>query len=345
MLKLATEYQPADEQDHIDSLIGELRAKMERDYAKTRMLRDAHPKMHGCVRGELAVVPNLPPELGIGVFKQSRTYPVWVRFSNQNGTVSPDTKPDIRGVAIKLMGVEGKKLTPGGDREMNHDFILISDSRFVTKDVAEFDGLVRALVGGILKISWFFLTHLRALRNLTSSLRCFGNPLSIRYFSVAPYLLGERAAKYSLTPRDAAATPVPANPSGDYLREAMVRQLGSRDAVFDFAVQIQTDPYKMPIEDPGIAWDETDSPFQKVATLTIPSQVFDTPERREFGDNLSFNPWRALPEHRPLGGISQARRQVYEALSIFRHERNQAARVEPSVNDKEWTASAGRTPL
>ena len=75
------------------------------------------------------------------------------------------------------------------------------------------------------------------------------------------------------------------------------------------------------------------SNFRAVATLTIPAQVFDTAERREFGDNLSFDPWRTLPEHRPLGGIGRARRQVYEALSIFRHERNQAPRVEPSVND------------
>ena len=339
-LQLAAEYPPANEQAHIDSLIRELRAKMERDYAKNRMLRDAHPKMHGCVRGEFSIAPDLPPELSIGVFKQSRTYPVWVRFSNQNGTASADSKPDIRGVAIKLMGVEGKKLTPDGDREMNQDFILISDSRFVTKDVAQFDGLVRGLVGGNLRIAWFFLTHLRVLRNLMSSLRRFGNPLCIRYFSVAPYLLGERAAKYSLTPRNAKDPPVPANPSDDYLREAMVQELRSRDAVFDFAVQFQTDPRKMPIEDPGVTWDESLSPFRNVATLTIPSQVFDTAERREFGDNLSFNPWRALPEHRPLGGISRARRQVYEALSIFRHECNQAPRVEPAVSDKEWTVIA-----
>jgi hypothetical protein len=67
-----------------------------------------------------------------------------------------------------------------------------------------------------------------------------------------------------------------------------------------------------------------------VATLTIPSQIFDTPERREFGDNLSFNPWRSLPEHRLLGGISRARRQVYQALSAFRRETNQAPEKEPT---------------
>jgi len=330
-LQLATEYPPADEQQHVDSLIRELRAKMQRDYAKTRTLRDAHPKLHGCVRGEFSILPDVPKELSIGVFKHNRTLPVWIRFSNQNGTVAPDSKRDIRGVAIKLMGVDGEKLFPSGSFGTTHDFILISDSRFVTRNVAQFDGLVRALVGGVLPIGWYFLTHLRVLRNLMFSLRRHGNPLAIRYFSVAPYLLGDQAVKYSLTPRDADPAP-PKSRSSDYLREAMARQLGSRNAVFDFAVQFQIDPYKMPIEDPGITWDEALSPFRKVATLTIPAQTFDTPEQREFGDNLSFNPWRCLPEHRPLGGISRARRQVYQALSTFRHERNQAPSVEPTAD-------------
>ena len=336
-LELNTEYPPADEQEHIDSLIRELRGKMDRDYANTRMLRDAHPKMHGCVHGEFTVLPGLNAELGIGLFRESTTYPVWLRFSNQNNGVSPDAKPDIRGVAIKLMGVPGEKLIESDPHCRTHDFILISDNRFVTKDVAQFDGLIKGLVGGLPKMAWFFLTHPRVLRNLMSSLRKFSNPLGIRYFSVAPYLFGKRAVRYSLTPRNAAETEIPGHPSPDYLKEAMVKQLTAGNAVFDFAVQFQTDPYTMPIEDPGIAWDEEASPFHTVATVTIPSQVFDTPSRVQFGDNLAFNPWRCLPEHRPLGGISRARRQVYQALTKFRHERNQAPLVEPDVNDAEYT--------
>jgi hypothetical protein len=330
-LELNTEYPPADEQVHIDSLIQELGKKMKADYARTRTLRDAHPKMHGCVRGEFSVLPDLPGELGIGLFGEGRTYPAWVRFSNQNNTPKPDTKGDIRGVAIKLMGVEGEKLLPNDPHCATHDFIMISDSRFVTADVAEFAALIRGLVGGILKLGWFFIRHPRALRNLLSSLKKFNNPLSIRYFSVVPYLLGSRAVKYSLTPRTPDQTPAPKNAAGDFLKQAMVKQLTTGNAVFDFSVQFQIDADAMPIEDPGITWNENTSPFRKVATLTIPSQVFDTPARFEFGDNLSFNPWRCLKEHRPLGGVSRARLQVYQALSILRHERNEAPRVEPTA--------------
>jgi catalase len=333
---LGQEYPPPDEQTHIDSLIRQLRAKMERDYAGSRTLRDAHPKMHGCVRGEFSIQPNLPEHLRIGIFARLQTFPAWVRFSNASGTVSPDSKGDLRGVAIKLMAVAGQKLEMSGTDDATHDFILISDSRFVTKDVAQFDGLVAALTGGPVKVAWFFLTHPRAARNLWFSMKRFSNPLGIRYFSMAPYLLGSNAVKYSLIPQDALHEQVPNDASADSLREAMVNHLSARAAVFDFSVQLQMDPDTMPIEDLGITWDEASSPFQKVATLTIAQQLFDTSERREFGDNLSFNPWRCLPEHRPLGGISRARRQVYQALSAFRHECNGAPRVEPTVDDQEW---------
>jgi hypothetical protein len=336
--ELATEYPPPDEQLHIKSLIDQLRRKMEQDYAAKRTLRDAHPKMHGCVRAEFAVEPGLPDELRIGVFREPRTFPAWVRFSNQNGTVSPDSTKDIRGAAIKLMGVEGEKLLDNETQQSTQDFILISDDRFVTKDIAEFDALVKALIGGALAMGWFFFnpfnSHLRVLRNLIGSLRRHNNPLEIRYYSVSPYLLGSRAVKYSLKPRGAAATGPSENPTDDnYLREAMIRTLSATDAVFDFMVQFQLDPYEMPIEDPGVTWSEERSPFRKVGTLTIPSQAFDSPQQREFGDNLSFNPWHCLPEHRPLGGINRARRQIYQSLSFFRHRRNAALVREPSADE------------
>ena len=42
----------------------------------------------------------------------------------------------------------------------------------------------------------------------------------------------------------------------------------------------------------------------------------------ELGENMSFSPWHALEEHRPLGGINEARRRIYRDLSKFRHDQN-----------------------
>jgi hypothetical protein len=70
----------------------------------------------------------------------------------------------------------------------------------------------------------------------------------------------------------------------------------------------------------AVRWDETTSPFQKVATLTIPAQSFRTAERDRLAEVLSFSPGHARAEHHPLGSINRARMQIYRALSDFRHQ-------------------------
>jgi Dyp-type peroxidase family len=322
------EVPPPDEQLQIDNLILNLREKMKREYAAGNTLRDAHPKMHGCVKARFIVEPDLDPEYRVGLFKPGNTFDAWVRFSNQEGTVSKDSKPDIRGVAIKLLDVPGAKLLDGEESCLTHDFILISHDAFVTKDVAEFDGLIEAVVRG--KVPRFLLGHWRVAWNLFQSLKRHASPLEVQYFSVAPYLWNASAVKYTLKPSSPGQAKIPDDPSPNYLREALKAHLAKGTASFDFMVQLRTRPDKMPIEDPGKRWSQVDSPFRKVATLEILKQDFDTPAQQRFGENLSFNPWRCLPAHRPLGGISRARRQVYKALSAFRHDRNAEPREEPS---------------
>ena len=109
-------------------------------------------------------------------------------------------------------------------------------------------------------------------------------------------------------------------------------------------VQFQTDVDKMPIENPLIRWDEKISPFHKLATIVIPRQHFDGAREMEEGDNLSFNPWHCLPEHRPLGGINRSRKKVYEVTSEVRHRRNQTAEVESAANFEPEPFGDERSP-
>lgn len=327
--QFAQETIPSGEAQVIDNLTARLKAKIIQDNSSGIMRRDAHAKMHGLVKAEFSVAADLPAELQVGLFKEPKTYQAWIRFSNASGSLSPDKDNDIRGMAIKLMGVSGEKILEAEKLAQTHDFLLISASRFITKDVAEFDALVKALTGSLLEKICFFLGHWRVVFNLLLTMRKFANPLQIRYFSATPYLLGENAVKYSAIPRINSADGIPGNPEDDYLRLAMARQLRAGDAVFDFAVQLQSGSEAMPIEDPGVEWSETLSPFRKVATIKIIQQEFDTPAQNEFGEHLSFTPWHALSEHRPLGGVNRARKVVYEAISKFRHELNQVPRREP----------------
>ncbi|MBK6579794.1 MAG: hypothetical protein IPG17_27140 [Sandaracinaceae bacterium] len=80
----------------------------------------------------------------------------------------------------------------------------------------------------------------------------------------------------------------------------------------------------MSVEDSRTEWTEAAAPFVKVATITIPRQVFTTPAQEAFCEALSFTPWHSLPEHRPLGGVNRVRRVVYESVSEVRHELNGA---------------------
>ena len=70
-------------------------------FASGAILRDAHPKAHGCVRAEFVVSDTLPDELSHGVFVPGARYQAWIRFSNgSRDATRSDIKGDARGMAI-----------------------------------------------------------------------------------------------------------------------------------------------------------------------------------------------------------------------------------------------------
>jgi hypothetical protein len=85
---------------------------------------------------------------------------------------------------------------------------------------------------------------------------------------------------------------------------------------FDF--EVQTGTKTMSVKNSMTEWEETAAPFVKVATITFPRQGFVTPKRDAFGEDLSFNPRHALPQHRPLGAINRVRRVVYLSVADLR---------------------------
>jgi hypothetical protein len=87
-------------------------------------------------------------------------------------------------------------------------------------------------------------------------------------------------------------------------------------------VQLQDPQRNMPIEDPTVRWKESQSPYVRVADVHIPAQQFDTPARNAFCENLSFTPWHAHEDHRPLGGLNRIRKAVYEEIAAYRHAMN-----------------------
>ena len=297
--------------------------------------RGQHMKGHGCVRAKFEIAPDLPAALRHGVFAQPRVFDAYVRFSNGKGW--DDRQGDAHGMAIKLLGVPGEKLLADEKDATTQDFILFDNPVFFIRDVADYvpfmgdfrnlkaSGITFGKIVAGLKL-FFSPYYMWRLLRITGSKKP-DSPLRITYWSTTPYRLGDAAVKYRATPDLAGAPPVYQVDSPDKLRLAAVAHLKDHEARFDFFVQVQTDPATMPVEDPTVEWN---GPYQKVATLRIPPQQFDTTERKSFGENLSFTPWHSLPDHRPLGGINRARRDIYLAISKQRHELNGVPRREPT---------------
>jgi len=323
---------PADEQLYIDNSIDTLRERMRRESQYGPTLRGRFAKSHGCVRATLTVVPDLPEELRVGLFREPRVYRAWMRFSSADPQLRSDTRRDIRGVAIKLMDVGGAKLLEGHEGDTTHDLLFASHHVNITADAAETAALVKAESAGRRSILRFFIgpatLRWRAWRTLRASYRRCENPLALVYSSITPYLFGDMAVKYALRPHEP-----PRSREGDrgpdFLRERLADQLRSGSARFDLMIQPRKHPASMPIEDARIEWSTLMSPMIKVATVELPTQDLSDPRLRGLGEGLTFNPWRALPAHRPLGGINRLRRQAYRALAKFRRDRNAVASVEP----------------
>jgi hypothetical protein len=311
--------------------------------------RDAHPKTHGCVKARIEVNgKNLAPELQVGVFAPTarRNNEAWIRYSNGNpdGENTPDSTKDIRGMAIKIMNVDGSS-------SGSQDFVMLTSKEFFSRDGDDYIALHNALAShSNLKLAGYFATHLREFFILNGGQIAAANPLQIEYFSSVPYKLGPRTMKFKARPCDNSQlhdTVPDGMPAANYLRERLVSSLKNQGACYELWVQPNMDMEMQSVENPMISWNEFSSPYIKVARITIPQQdEIDSSEHLNFCENLSFNPWHTLPETRPMGQINRMRAQIYPAISEFRHQRNHIPLLEPRTLDicKGETATLCQAP-
>ena len=297
--------------------------------------RGAHAKAHACVRAYFDVLPDLRGEFRYGVFAEpGRRYKTWVRFSNGNFNMktSQDYRNDVRGMALKLLEVNGQPLEQGDLGSVTQDFLMLTTPVFIVSNSADYNYFMANLDQG----KKFFFPDWNPfnwrIRELLAVKRAVTPPpasvLEPTYYSAAPFKLGPHNIKFAMRAchKRNGVAPATAEPEGaDFLREQLREQLAETAACFIFQVQLQrTGRGGMSLEDGLEEWSEDDAPFIPLAALTIPPQTFSTPAQTEFCENLSFSPWHALPEHRPLGQLNRLRRHAYPASSGYRHERNEA---------------------
>lgn len=326
---LGKEHVQPNEHKYIEKIIQAFKHALPEYYPAGKVKRMFHPKMHGLLQASFSIPADLEAQYQQGLFQPGKDYPCWIRFSNAKKKPASDTKKDMRGMAIKLIGVPGKKLLEHDPDALTQDFLCVTTKTLQTRSVHDFQKSLTALMAGGLKLVWYALTHpVVVLRSVRQISKC-SNLLETSFFSTTPYRFGEGekfAVKYAVIPQKNQPVTAAVHQSENFLKAQLIQDLSQADFYFDFMIQFQEDAASMPIEDPTVEWI---SPLIKIATIKIPKQTFHSPAQESYGESLSFTPWHCIKEHQPLGGVNRARKAVYIALSAFRHELNLKTEQEP----------------
>ncbi len=338
---LGEEYEHAGEAEATDLIIRRIGERMQREFedGARPATRGLHAKGR-CLQAEVSIDNGeLPAELRVGLFASNRTHPAWVRFSNGDPHVQADREGDVRAMAIKLLDVPGEKLLESEADATTHDFLLNHTPAVATADVIHFADVIDHAESGrnpaLAFLDWnpFDIELDSILLAIDAITTPIINPLSTSYWSQTPYRLGPEASavKYRARPCEGQALGLEFDDEDpNHFTPSMEEQLERGDVCFEFAVQRQTDPERMPIEDASIEWSTSESPFIPVARIVFSAQDFVSEEQVDSCEHFSFTPWHALPEHRPLGSLNRARKRAYDTISARRHGLNDRPRVEPN---------------
>ncbi len=269
-------------------------------YGAGRLL---HRKPVFAAQATFEVLADLPAEARHGLFATPGRYPAVVRLSNGSFDVQANTKGDIRGFAVKVQGVAGPSSLDGATD--HQDFLLINHEIFAARTSDEFVEVAAAAAKGqgTLLVRLFRGYGLRGalarLKTLSATLtKPFSGFATEKFNTVLPVAVGPYAAKVQITPV------TPGQPTRTDFEQDMRGRLAAGPVAYDVALQFFVEESVTPIENPTVAWPESQSPFVTVARLTLASADADV-------EGMRFDPWGGLADHRPLGEIMRARKSAY----------------------------------
>jgi hypothetical protein len=343
-----------DEEELVRQIVSAMESVNRQLAAKHRHgLRDAHAKSHGVLAGELRIEPDLPGHLAQGLFAAGRSYPVIVRFSTSPGDLRSDRVPVPRGLAIKVIGVDGPRAVDDGAR--TQDFLLVDHPTLPFGTIGEYVELQQVLEREPRQSDARQRVTRLGARVAAGVLARLGRPLprvievlatandhilGQTFHSMAALRYGDHVAKISAAPRSAEVQALIGRHVGGRAGDSALRDLvadffARHSADYELRAQLCVDVDRMPIEDASVLWPEELSPQQRIAVLHLPAQDPYSDARRRYADDvLSFSPWHALEAHRPLGSIMRSRRVAYRRSSDFRHKVNGVQEREPSSIDE-----------
>lgn len=302
------------------------------------LTRQFHALTHACLRATLELSPPADSRWRHGLFARAARYDCVMRFS---ASFFGEDEPDARGLAIKLLGVDGPVCegAPAGQQ----DFVLINDRRAANADPLDFLELLRHLStrcpltphsllapGYVMpglrpwRIRWRYLWFLMLGGLRHARRQGLG---AMRYDSTTPYRLGDGATRYVLRPETPTGR-VDRCRVGEGLTRQLQRRLDHGPLRFEFCLQPRQHPADS-LDDATRPWR---SPLVRVGRIEVPGQ--NVADGLALGERLAFSPWNALTAHAPLGALNAYRRLAYAASA-----RNRSA---SAVLDwpADWPAAA-----
>ena len=392
-MTLFTEYPEKDEQTFSERIQQATRARMDQLYGDAeKALRDTHAKTQACVKGtleifdfdEIAIQQNVAQVASLsaeqqallslkqGLLAQPRQYPVWIRFANGRTTVESDYVDDTRSMSVKVMDVDGERLSVSHEAH-TQDLIVQNGDTFFIRSIRAYYGFFKAISASTLWVVLWLFFHPKqkaALERITS--HAPKSLLTERYWSGSASALGLPTAFDPTQPGQIPVTypavvkfafsPVASQPPhaplvrtarleadrklaktrhkqdgapDNYYRQELIQALGQPDATYcwDFQIQVQTDP-AMSIDDVTVSWDEAKAPFFTVGRLTVGHQAINFSKQCDFCENLRFSPWNGLAVHRPVGALNRLRSAVYGIVGEYRHQKQKLDYQEPTGSER-----------
>jgi hypothetical protein len=327
-----------------------------------RAVREAHAKGYGLAQGEVEILTGLPEAYAQGIYTKPGRHEALIRFSNGIGHVGPDkVLGSVCGIGLKIFGIDGKTLLEDEPDSHTFDYAVINHPVFFCNTVEHylFISEVFSRVGtapppnqspaqkkaslhrflydwvtgkGTLppeEWAWDELGAFLSFAQIPSV-----NLLLSTYWTMGAVRHGDYIAKVRVAPVKEFGDRVvrrslDVNSAPEVFRPTLVAELKERPYEFDLQIQLCTDLVQMPVEDLTVPWSETLSPFVTVAKLRLPQQDIGGEDNFTKMDATSMSPWRVTAEHRPLGNLMRARKEIYRQSSILRHQMNHQVRKEP----------------
>lgn len=311
--------------------------------------RSVHAKSHGLLLGEITIEEGLPEHFRQGLFAKAGSHPVAMRFSTPPGDLLPDSVSTPRGLAVKVLEVEGARVD-GSANDTTQDFVLVNGPAFNAPTAKAFLGSLKLLASTTDKSEGMKVAASAFLRGAEKVVEAFGGEsptlksmgghaqthiLGETFYSQTPLRFGSYIGKLAIAPstpqlKALKDQPIETKDDSNALRSHVVKFFEAQGGEWDVRVQLCTDLKAMPIEDASIIWPEEQSPYVTVAKIRVaPQPAWNAEREKMLDDGLAFSPWHGLEDHRPLGSVNRARKPTYEMSAKFRGQYNGCPMTEP----------------